>query len=959
MRQRRSEHSSQRVEQIYALAKQQPPNQRAAFLAQVCGEKEEVRREVEALLAEDAISGDATERQDSTVLMEYSSTLNPGTQLGPYEITRILGAGGMGRVYSARDIRLGRSVAIKVCSEEFIHRFKHEARAISALNHPHICTLYDVGPNYLVMELVQGETLAAVLAQGALPVDLVLLYAAQIADALAAAHSEHIIHRDLKPGNLIVSKTGIKVLDFGLARFVRPSGPQSVEFETVTASHAIMGTIPYMPPEQLEGRECDTRTDIFALGLIMYEMATGKRAFQGDSQAALIGEIMRCEPMPPSRLIDGISSNLENIIIRCLQKDPNRRFQNMADLRATILGARDHTTFRSSSKPLGIKITGRSLALLVSALTLVLLIGGAVWWVKRPKPSFTSPVPVALTNDSGVTFFPALSRDAKLMAYSSDRADENNLDIWVQQVPRGQPIRLTHHEAIDNEPDFSPDGTQIVFGSTRGGGGIDLIPTLSPGEERKIADGQRFPRFSPNGKWISYQSGDDGPQARTFIVPASGGQPRPVQPDFERAMHPLWAPDSKHILFGSFQPTNPPSTPAWDWWVAPIDGGPAIKTGIYGALRAQGVRITNASDWFDGYFYLSGGTDERMNIWRVPISPSTFQATGPPERVTLGAGRDLFSRAGAGGQLVFAGFSINVNLWSLPLRANLGKAAGVPEQMTRDAGEGRIFAEGRRVCVSPDGTHIAFASARSGSVDVWMEDLQTKKVSAIVATPETDVPIKFSRNGSRIIYSTVSDAKPELLEVDVGGGAPRRLCECRTSDVSPDDSKALTHNAAGKITGASLLDIETGTRAELLKSKYLLEDFRFSPDGRWIAFRAETSAPRGRLYIIPVRGSEPSVSEREWIDVLEQESTDYGPQWSPDGNLLYFVSARDGNQCVWAQRLTPATKRPRGTAFAALHQHVPSRRLYFGTGIGIGLDRLFVRLSETKSNIWMLNVLPQ
>src|ERR1700693_2825438 len=251
----------QKLAQLHRAALEREPGGRSVFLDQACQGDVELRREVEALLAQGDAAG------DSTVTM-----LTPGAQLGPYQIEAPIGAGGMGSVYRAVDTRLGRKVAIKICAQQFSGRFEREARAISSLNHPHICTLYDVGPNYLVMELVEGETLAARLKKGRLPMAAVLRYAAEIADALAAAHALGIIHRALNPQNIMIPKSGVKVLDFGLAK-----SPQD---ETLTATRVVMGTPAYMAPEQLEGKECDARSDIYALGLVLYEMAAGKRAAQ-------------------------------------------------------------------------------------------------------------------------------------------------------------------------------------------------------------------------------------------------------------------------------------------------------------------------------------------------------------------------------------------------------------------------------------------------------------------------------------------------------------------------------------------------------------------------------------------------------------------------------------------------------------------------------------------------------
>ena len=287
----------QKIEQLYHTALEREPGGRSAFLDQACQGDAELRREVEALLAQGDAAGDST-----------VTILAAGAQLGPYQIEAQIGAGGMGSVYRAVDTRLGRKVAIKICAQQFSGRFEREARAISSLNHPHICTLYDVGPNYLVMELVEGETLAARLQKGRLPMPAVLRYAAEIADALAAAHALGIIHRDLKPQNIMITKSGVKVLDFGLAKSPRD--------ETLTATRVVMGTPAYMAPEQLEGKECDARSDIYALGLVLYETAAGKRLPQGQ---------------PP--LMEGLPPQFAHVIELCLESEPENRWQSASDVR--------------------------------------------------------------------------------------------------------------------------------------------------------------------------------------------------------------------------------------------------------------------------------------------------------------------------------------------------------------------------------------------------------------------------------------------------------------------------------------------------------------------------------------------------------------------------------------------------------------------------------------------------
>src|SRR5450631_2383663 len=301
----------QKIEELYHAALECVPGERTAFLARA---DPELRREVESLLAQESggtpIDHPAWEGAAS-LLGSTAAVLTPGTQLGPYKIEGPLGSGGMGEVFRAVDTRLGRSVAIKTSQEQFSARFDREARAISSLNHPHICTLYDVGPNYLVMELCEGETLAARLKCGKLSIDDTLRYGQQIADALAAAHAKGIVHRDLKPGNIMLGKAGIKVLDFGLAK-----SPQDL---TLTGTRMVMGTPAYMAPEQREGKECDARSDIYSLGLVLCEMATGKRAEQGQAP-----------------LLDQLPERLRHVIERCLEQDPAERWQTASDIRKEL-----------------------------------------------------------------------------------------------------------------------------------------------------------------------------------------------------------------------------------------------------------------------------------------------------------------------------------------------------------------------------------------------------------------------------------------------------------------------------------------------------------------------------------------------------------------------------------------------------------------------------------------------
>ncbi|MFY9530202.1 MAG: protein kinase [Candidatus Acidiferrales bacterium] len=407
--------------------------------------------------------------------------LPTGTQLGPHEILSAIGAGGMGEVYKARDTRLERIVAIKVLPAhladraELRERFDREARAISSLNHPHICTLYDVGNqdgvDYLVMEYVEGETLAARLAKGPLPLDQVLQYAIEIADALDKAHRKGVTHRDLKPGNIMLTKSGAKLLDFGLAKLkpeVAPAASLSqlpTAKDAITAQGMILGTLQYMAPEQLEGKEADARTDIFSFGAVVYEMATGKKAFEGKSQASLIAAILEREPPPMSSLQPLTPPALDRVVKRCLAKDPDDRWQTVRDLELElkwIAEGGSQVTLAPTAEVKGIRALGRrDLILSVGALLLGAAIASLAIWNLKPSPS---PQPVTCT---------------------------------VINLPPGQQL-----VAMDNGPAvaLSPDGTRLAYVARQGGTQQLYLRAMDSLEAKPIPDtgGGFNPFFSPD-----------------------------------------------------------------------------------------------------------------------------------------------------------------------------------------------------------------------------------------------------------------------------------------------------------------------------------------------------------------------------------------------------------------------------------------------------------------------------
>ncbi len=897
-----------------------------------------------------------------------------GQTLAHYKIEQKLGEGGMGVVYKALDTHLDRPVAIKVLRPESMRdaerkrRFVQEAKSASALNHPNIITIYDIdnaaGADFIAMEYVAGRTLDHHIGRQGLALNEALKYAAQMADALARAHTAGIIHRDLKPANLIVDEHGlVKVLDFGLAKLTEPGG--SDEFAATmtqgagsgrTEEGTILGTVAYMSPEQAQGKKLDTRSDVFSFGAVLYEMVTGRQPFAGETKMSTLAAVINKEPKPLSDVQGVLPRELERLILRCLRKDPDRRFHYMIDVKVALEELKEDSQSGQLAAELASPAApSRSWRLPVVAAAGLILGAAAVgvaWWSarSRPAPSTAALQLTRLTADAGLATEPAISPDGKLVAYASDRADGSNLDVWIQQVPGGEPLRVTRHDADDREPSFSRDGARLAFRSERDGGGVYVVPALG-GAERLLVKFGRNARFSPDGKWISYAVGGRGVETRAFVMPAGGGAARPLLPDFSQVFNPAWLPDSGRLaVMGTRDPTSGP-----DVWIVPLEGGAPVQTGAY-ALAAKHGLGSNIGG-FSGCvtetrrMLFSAPYGDSTNLWQWSLSPKG-QVEGVPQRLTFGSGLETSPAAGAS-RVVFASLTEQVNIWSLPLDAKQAKVTGDMQPLTRAA------TTDRWPTLSADGRKLAFLSTRAGNPDVWLKELPGGAEVALTTTPSAEESPLISPDGSRVAFSAPEGQKYSIYVAATTGGVPDKLCEgCgrRLWDWSPD-GKYLAYQPPGGAPRIGLLEAASGRAVELLQHpKLRLFHSYFSPDGRWIAFIDFTSADRTRIWIASFRGPA-AIPESDWIAVTDGEAADEDIAWSPDGGVLYFRSRRDGFFCLWAQRLEAATKKPRGEPFAIQHFHQPRRAMIPVAGtparIAVAGNRLVVAVREITGNIWM------
>jgi len=838
-------------------------------------------------------------------IVRHAVPLLARSRLGPYEIVASIGAGGMGEVYRAHDPRLERDVAIKVLPAAFAHdserlrRFEQEARAAAALNHPNIVTIHSVeqadGIRFLTMELVEGQPLSTLIQRGGVPLDQLLDVAIPLADALAAAHGKGITHRDLKPANVMVRADGrVKVLDFGLAKLQEPSpsagGVTTMPTEDGTSEGRIVGTVAYMSPEQAEGKAIDHRSDLFSLGVILYEMASGRRPFTGDTSVSIISAILKDTPPSITDLRATLPRELGRIVRRALTKDPERRYQTAKDLRNELdelkqsiesgeLAARAPT----ASAP----VARRFPSWLVAAATIAAMGGlaGAFWLARRSSiatPVATAPVDATftqLTALKGIEMFPTLSRDGTWFVYNS--ATSGNADIYLQSVGGQTPINLTKDSTADDwSPAFSPDGQRIAFRSERAGGGIFVMARTGEGVKR-LTDTGFNPAWAPSGEEIVFaeEGVDFNIQLRErvsglWIVNVATGEKRRITAG--DAVQPQWSPHGYRIAY----------------WAA---RGSRRQRDIATIPAAGGVPVfvtdDEAVDWNpvwspDGrYLYFSSDRGGSMNLWRVPIDEQSGQALGSPAPITTPSRFVAhMSFSGDGSRLAYASFDLERNIQAVAFDPVNETTVGRPIEVTSGS---RLW---NFMDVSPDGQWLALASEQ-GDLFVARSDgtsqRQLTNDRGVHRIPQ------WSRDGQRIAFTSNRAGVWDIWTISPDGGGLTQLTKRAGAHYpiwSPDGTR-IAYTEFIDTTRVGLFDPRRpweSQTAEMLPAKMEWSADAWAPDGSQLA---------GTLY--PERGIRSSaVRDTAGIVVYSIDGrsytkiTDVGSQarWLSDSRRLLFVS---------------------------------------------------------------------
>jgi Tol biopolymer transport system component len=594
-----------------------------------------------------------------------------------------------------------------------------------------------------------------------------------------------------------------------------------------------------------------------------------------------------------------------------------------------------------------------------AAAGLMVLIGGFVWHrYRHAEPALSNLT--RITNDIGLTAFPALSPGGDLLVFASDRSGRGDLDLWVQPLGGGEARRLTDDPADDYDAHFSPDGSSIAFRSERRGGGIYSVPVMG-GNARFIVQEGHHPRLSPDGAWIAYSVGSSRMSAispgsgHMFVVGARGGTPRPIQPDFLAGHHPIWSRDGKHLLFFGRPGRQHPARTDQDWWITPVEGGEAIRTGAITELiklrlnKPVWPRVPlSPSDWSRDSLLFSGRLKDSIDLWKLPISARTFRIAGPPERLTVGVASEVSASFTPSGDVVFADVADNYEIWSLPIDANRGVATGPMERLTQNA------AIDRWPSISRDGRRLMYLSFRTGHSEVWLKELDTGRERQLTSdgTPK-DWP-EISPDGTSYYFTRM--AVPDVSWAKIGS-QPSQLCtDCQTLWPLPEGTGFLHVNLVAP-QHPHLMDSSGRSSSWLRHPKLSLHQPQLSPDGHWVAFQASLAAERGRIFIARFRKESPP-GEEEWIAVTDGEFLETTPLWSPDGNRLYFGSNRDDSQCIWSAPLDPVSKRPLGEPEALAHFHRSAQRMgnvgMTRRGMSVARDRIVFPLVERTGNIWVL-----
>jgi Tol biopolymer transport system component len=848
-----------------------------------------------------------------------------GTTLNHYRVLRQLGTGGMGEVYEAEDTHLHRKVAIKVLPRtvasdpERRQRFKREAQAIAALNHPNIVTIHSVedadGVPFLTMELVEGTTLADLLQKGGLPIDRLLKMGVAIAEAISAAQQRGITHRDLKPTNIMVTAAGaVKVLDFGLAKLREMEGSAAGEAATMlgsptglTGEGRIVGTVAYMSPEQAEGKPVDSRSDIFSLGVILHEMATGEQPFRGDTPVSVISSIIKDTPSSVTDLEPGLPTDLGRIVKRCLAKDPERRYQTATDLRNELeelkAGIDSGEILASGVRPAPARSSGlRSgrVRIAIAGLILVALAVVGIIAALRRAPRASSPVvaPVSLEamkisrlTSTGKATGAAISPDGKYVVHVVN--DAQGPSLWIRQVATASNVQIVPPADVRYDGIvFSPDGTYVYYNTYEAASGFAAlyqIPVLG-GTPRKILNDIDGPvSFSPDGHHMVFVRGVTNPaEARLIVANVNGTEERVLAstrpPELFNLTAVAWSPDGKHVAASqNLLRVGVEQRPV----VVDVEGGAVHELGTKRWLRVDDLA------WVaDGSAIVASATEQGVTnrqLWRIAYP------AGEATRITndlinyTGVSLSADSRA-----LATVQSDILSDVWMMP-------AGDIARAKAITSGSGRYDGLSG-MAWTPDG-RLAYDSVVGGNLDIWIMDADGGNQKQLTVDPAFDMRPVVTPDGRYIVFMSSRSGNVQLWRMDLDGGNPVQLTkgDLSVQPLSGGDGRFVVYDAVTLDGKQAVWQVPIDGGAPQKLSDHALQTQTISPDGRFVAGLAwDAERRRQSIGVLTLTGTEPA----KLFPILPRAVA-----WAPAGQAFTYVDVKDGVANIWSQAIAGGAPR--------------------------------------------------